>query len=177
MWGALQHLREHGIKLKPSKFELFKPEVWSLGKIVSDEGSNINPVDTAAVIVLKDKQSGIIGVLKDILGFWVIYSSISKIFNVLPVPCMTYLKHLRRLKPLQIKTGGWNQKETPEESRPVPPLSWKMFLYWWFQPGTGNSIVSKAGWKALCDCLWPKYLNYSQEKWSSTFRQVIILCP
>jgi len=52
---VLQWLKEHGIKLKPKKCELFEPEVRHLGRIVSVEGSKVDPTDTEAVRCLKDK--------------------------------------------------------------------------------------------------------------------------
>ncbi len=52
---VLQRLRQHGIKLKPSKCEFFIPEVHYLGRIVSEEGSKVDPADTEAVRSLKDK--------------------------------------------------------------------------------------------------------------------------
>lgn len=57
-------LTEHGIKLKPRKCDLFKAEVRYLGRIVSAEGSRIDPADTVAVAALKDKQPGTVGELR-----------------------------------------------------------------------------------------------------------------
>jgi len=58
---VLQWLKEHGIKLKPKKCELFKPEVRYLGRIVSVEGSKVDPADTEAVRCLKDKPPKNVG--------------------------------------------------------------------------------------------------------------------
>ncbi|CAM4670011.1 unnamed protein product [Leuciscus chuanchicus] len=58
---VLQRLKEHGIKLKPSKCELLKPEVCYLGRIVSAEGSKVDPADTDALKSPKEKQPKNIG--------------------------------------------------------------------------------------------------------------------
>ncbi|XP_042620409.1 NACHT, LRR and PYD domains-containing protein 12-like [Cyprinus carpio] len=60
---VLQRLRQHGIKLKPSKCEFFKPEVRYLGRIVSAEGSKVDPADTEADRALKDIQPKNVGTM------------------------------------------------------------------------------------------------------------------
>ncbi len=55
---VVQRLRQYGIKLKPSKCELFRPEIRYLGRIVSAEVNKMVPADTAAIRVLKEKRPG-----------------------------------------------------------------------------------------------------------------------
>lgn len=63
---VLQQLRKYGIKLKSSKCEIFRREVCYLGRIVSAEGSKIDPADTEAVRALKDKRPSTVGQLRAI---------------------------------------------------------------------------------------------------------------
>lgn len=65
---VLQLLRKYGIKLEPSKCELFKCEVRYLGRVISAEGSKIDPADTIAVRALKEKRLSNTGELRAILG-------------------------------------------------------------------------------------------------------------
>ncbi|KAL7849937.1 hypothetical protein SRHO_G00192860 [Serrasalmus rhombeus] len=65
---VLQRLRQHGSKLKPSKCDLFKSEIRYLGRIVSAEGSRVDPADFEAVRALKDVRPQSVGQLRRVLG-------------------------------------------------------------------------------------------------------------
>lgn len=80
MRQVLRSFREYGIKLKPSKCDLFKLEVRYLGRIVSAEGSRVDPADFEAVRALKDMTPQIVGQLRKILGLLTYYRQYIKDF-------------------------------------------------------------------------------------------------
>ena len=53
---VLQRLKLKGIKLKPSKCELFRNQVRHLGHLVTSEGHCIDPKDKEAVLHQKEKK-------------------------------------------------------------------------------------------------------------------------
>ncbi len=83
---VLQRLRQYGIKLKPSKCELFRPEIRYLGRIVSAEGNKVDPADTAAIKVLKEKRPGTVGELRQIMGLLSYYRHYVRDFSRIASP-------------------------------------------------------------------------------------------
>ena len=65
---VLQRLKEHGIKLQANKCILFRRKVKYLGKIISDEGYQDDPINTEAVEKLKKKPETV-GDVRKVLGF------------------------------------------------------------------------------------------------------------
>ena len=121
---VLRRLREHGIKLKPRKCDLFKAEVRYLGRIVSAEGNRIDPADTAAVMVLKNKQPGTVGELRAVLGLLSYYRQYIKDFSRIASPLYDLLKGPAETETLQNKRRKW---QTKRNSRGVPsstPIQW-----------------------------------------------------
>lgn len=89
---VLRRLRQHGIKLKPSKCELFRPEVRYLGRIVSAEGSKMDPADTIAVRALKEKRPHTVGEVRAIMGLLSYYRQYIRDFSRIAGPLYNLLK-------------------------------------------------------------------------------------
>ena len=70
---VLQRLKEHGVKLKPKKCELFKREVTFLGRIISANAYQMGPKATEAVTKLKGVRTKTIGEVRKIMGLLGVY--------------------------------------------------------------------------------------------------------
>lgn len=103
---VFSRMREHGIKLRPTKCELFKREVRYLGRLVSGEGVKIDPQDLAAVIALKEKEPRTVGDVKSLLGFLGYYRSFIQDFSRLAKPLFELLQ-----KPMETAESN-TQKQT-----------------------------------------------------------------
>lgn len=88
---VLRRLRAYGIKLKPAKCGMFRREVHYLERIISSEGSRIDPADSITVRALKDKRPATVGELRAIMGLLSYYRQycISKVFLKLLLLFMT----------------------------------------------------------------------------------------
>ena len=89
---VLQALQRHGVKLRPTKCELFKPEVRYVGRLVSATGVRVDPKDLDAVRVLRDKTPNTIGDLRRILGFLSYYRAYIQDFSRIAKPLYELLQ-------------------------------------------------------------------------------------
>ena len=65
---VLRRLRKHGVKLKPSKCNLFQREVRYLGRIVNQTGHSIDPENTKAVTSLRESMPKTVGEVRKLTG-------------------------------------------------------------------------------------------------------------
>ena len=72
---VLERLKGKGIKLKPRKCNLFKNEVRYLGRIVSEQGYQIDPAETSVIENMKQLNPKTVGELRRILGLAGYYHS------------------------------------------------------------------------------------------------------
>uniref|UniRef100_A0A8C5E363 Gypsy retrotransposon integrase-like protein 1 n=1 Tax=Gouania willdenowi TaxID=441366 RepID=A0A8C5E363_GOUWI len=89
---VLSRMREHGIKLRPTKCELFKREVRYLGRLVSGDGVKMDPQDLKAVLALRDREPQTVGDVKSLLGFLGYYRSFIQDFSRVAKPLFELLQ-------------------------------------------------------------------------------------
>jgi hypothetical protein len=89
---VLRRLRQHGIKLKPSKCEIFRREVCYLGRIVSADGSKMDPADTLAVRALKEKRPRTVGECRAVMGLLSYYRQYIRDFSRIAGPLYALLE-------------------------------------------------------------------------------------
>lgn len=85
-------LRNHGVKLRPAKCELFKSEVRYVGRLVSEDGVRIDPKDLEAVLSLKDQKPTTVGELRRLLGFLSYYRTFIQDFSRIAKPLYELLQ-------------------------------------------------------------------------------------
>lgn len=92
---VLRALQSHGVKLRPTKCDLFKHEVRYVGRMVSAEGIRIDPKDLEAVYALKKETPATIGDVRRIAGFLSYYRSYVQDFSRVAKPIYELLQQNR----------------------------------------------------------------------------------
>lgn len=124
---VLCRMREHGIKLRPKKCELFKRQVRYIGRMVSGEGVQVDPKDLEAVLQLKEREPKTVGEVRALLGFLGYYRSYIQDFARLAGPLFELLQNPgvasgRPImpKPTKTRSQGKNNGQLPSKT----PVQW-----------------------------------------------------
>lgn len=83
---VLQRYQQHGVKLSPSKCEMFRREVRFLGRMVSEEGYSMDPAEIAPVQALKKRTPQTVGELRKMMGFLSYYRTYIPDFSRIAQP-------------------------------------------------------------------------------------------
>lgn len=83
---VLRALQRHGVKLRPTKCELFRKEVRYVGRLVSADGVRIDPKDLEAIQALRDKAPKCVGEVRKLLGFLSYYRTYIQDFSRIARP-------------------------------------------------------------------------------------------
>lgn len=84
--AMLQRYQQHGVKLSPRKWEVFKRKVRFLGCLVSGDGYSMDPAEVASVQALKERVPSTVGDLRKLLGFLSYYRAYIPDFSKLASP-------------------------------------------------------------------------------------------
>ena len=98
---VLKRLKGKGIKLKPRKCNLFKNEVRYLGRIVSEQGYQIDPAETSVIENMKQLNPKTVGELRGILGFAGYYRSFIVDFARIAKPLYDLIRNPGTKGPMQ----------------------------------------------------------------------------
>uniref|UniRef100_H3AT57 Gypsy retrotransposon integrase-like protein 1 n=1 Tax=Latimeria chalumnae TaxID=7897 RepID=H3AT57_LATCH len=88
---VLKHQQKSGIKLRPSKCDLFKKEVRYCGRIVSAQGYKMDPKDVAAIQTLKERIPLTVREVRKLIGFLSYYRGFIKDFFYSDNKPLTYV--------------------------------------------------------------------------------------
>lgn len=108
---VLRALQIHGVKLRPTKCDLFRREVRYIGRLVSGEGVRIDPKDLEAVYAMKNEAPATVGDVRRVMGVLSYYRSYVQDFSKLATPIYELLQPKRNREELpQGRHGGQRGK-------------------------------------------------------------------
>ena len=139
----LRRLREIGIKLKPSKCDLFKNCVKYLGHIISHDGYQIDTSNVRAINALRQSNPKTVGEVRRLIGLLNYYRKYVENFSKIASPIFDLLKKLESRK---TKAKGFKKNKQ---------ILSKQLIEW--------TAVHKSALDRLIDCLVsPPVLAYSE---------------
>ena len=118
---VFQRLKQHGVKLKPTKCELFKSKVSFLRRIISADGYQMDPKATEVVTKLKEVKPTTVGKVRKIMGLMGDYRRSIANFSQITKPLYDLLNW--KSKPEHV--GKRNTSKSSNNQRPFnSPIRW-----------------------------------------------------
>lgn len=122
---VLHKLREHGVKLRPNKCELFKNQIRYVGRLVTNEGVQIDPKDLEAVNHLRDREPKNVGEVRALLGFLGYYRTFIQDFSRLARPLFKLVESPSELsRPTKSQSNKFKQKSSSGQLSSKTPVNW-----------------------------------------------------
>ena len=116
---VLRRLKSYDVKFKPRKCSLSKREVSFLGRVISQDGYQIDPKATNAVTAMKNLQPRTVGEVRRLMGLLGVYRRHVKNFAQIARPIYDLLNHDLPGK----KNASSTRQNTRLRSGQLPPSS------------------------------------------------------
>ena len=126
---VLRRLTSRGVKLKPRKCAFFKREVSFLGRVICQDGYQIDPKATSAVIAMKNLKPRTVGEVRRLMGLLGVYrrhiknfaQTAKPIYDLLSLDLRkkryaTSIRHSPRGNSAQVPSSSPVQWETQHQS-------------------------------------------------------------
>uniref|UniRef100_A0AAV2MPQ2 ribonuclease H n=1 Tax=Knipowitschia caucasica TaxID=637954 RepID=A0AAV2MPQ2_KNICA len=131
---VLRALQQHGVKLRPTKCELFKAEVRYVGRLVSADGVRVDPKDIEAVKSLSQKKPT---------------TENKNLKETLNKSNLEWTRKMQNKCRHRIFPFG-DQHERGDHRRPLPTTPWASLL------------TSRRGLWVMLDCVEYKHCQYGE---------------
>ena len=121
---VLRRLREHGVKPKTRKCNLFKREVTFLGRVVSEKGYMLDPASVKPLLALKDSPPKTVNEVRKLMGFLNYYHRCVKNFSIIAKPIYDLVKKLEQ-PPQEAKQDKTKRSRSTNGQLPAKhPVVW-----------------------------------------------------
>ena len=121
---VLKRLKEHGVKLKPSKCHLFAREVKFLGRIISQDGYRIDPDSTKSIHDLAKHTPRNIGDVRKLIGLFGYYRRYIKNFARVAKPIYDLLTKKSAKENTKVQQQRGRQKKQSNQPQSNQPIEW-----------------------------------------------------
>ena len=120
---VLRRLKEHGVKLNPTKCKLFFKEVSYLGRIISENGYKMDPKNVEPVLALKDLRPRNASEVRRLVGLLSVYRRFVPHFAKQAKPLYDLLKQEGGGQVSKTKPVVWNEDHQKSTERLIEVIT------------------------------------------------------